>query len=42
MAKKKARSAITGQYVTKAHAKKNPNTTVNETDKKKSSMEKKK
>lgn len=28
------RSAISGQYVTKKHAEKNPNTTVKETDKK--------
>jgi len=32
--KKKYRSAITGRYVKKKHADKNPKTTVAETDKK--------
>ena len=35
MAKKKYRSAKTGEYVTKKYADKHPNTTVGETDKKK-------
>ncbi len=36
MSKKKvSRSAITGKYVSKGYAKKNPKTTVNETVKKK-------
>lgn len=34
MAKKKHRSAITGKYVTKAKAKRNPRTTVSEATKK--------
>ncbi len=35
MAKKKYRSAVTGQYVKESFAKKNPKTTVGETNKKK-------